>query len=89
MVSQLSGPPTRFASHRARSQSSSSGWPGRDDRVLDPVAEKLPAVAAHLDDARGDVLAFTASPKPIWRQIWSNNPLSVNRPWDGALDLAA
>jgi putative transposase len=31
-------------------------------------------VAAHLDAARPDILAFTAFPKAIWRQIWSNNP---------------
>ena len=44
------------------------------------LADKLPKVADHLDDARADLLAFTAFPKQIWRQIWSNNPLSVNRP---------
>ena len=44
------------------------------DRILDALAEKLPAVAAHLDAARADILAFTAFPKAIWRQIWSNNP---------------
>jgi transposase-like protein len=44
------------------------------DRILDALAEKLPAVAAHLDAARADVLAFTGFPKAIWRQIWSNNP---------------
>jgi len=44
------------------------------DRVLDALTGKLPTVAAHLDDARADILAFTAFPKPIWRQIWSNNP---------------
>jgi transposase-like protein len=44
------------------------------DRVLDTLSEKLPAVAAHLDAARGDVLAFTGFPKQIWRQVWSNNP---------------
>ena len=44
------------------------------DRVLDALAEKLPKVAEHLDAARADVLAFTAFPKEIWRQIWSNNP---------------
>ncbi len=44
------------------------------DRVLDALAEKLPPVAEHLDAARADVLAFTAFPKEIWRQIWSNNP---------------
>jgi putative transposase len=44
------------------------------DRVLDTLAEKLPKVAAHLNAARADALAFTAFPKEIWRQIWSNNP---------------
>jgi putative transposase len=44
------------------------------DRVLDTLSEKLPAVAAHLDAARADVLAFTGFPKAIWRQLWSNNP---------------
>jgi putative transposase len=44
------------------------------DRMLTPAAGKLPAVAAHLDEARPDVLAFTAFPKELWRQIWSNNP---------------
>ena len=43
-------------------------------RVLDALADKLPHVAAHLDAARADILAFTAFPKTIWRQIWSNNP---------------
>jgi transposase-like protein len=43
-------------------------------RVLDALAGKLPAVAAHLDAARADILAFTTFPKAIWRQIWSNNP---------------
>ena len=44
------------------------------DRVLDALTDKLPAVAEHLDAARADLLAFTAFPKEIWRQIWSNNP---------------
>jgi putative transposase len=44
------------------------------DRVVDALAEKLPAVADHLDQARTDILAFTTFPKEIWRQIWSNNP---------------
>jgi putative transposase len=44
------------------------------DRIVDALTDKLPQVAAHLDDARGDILAFTAFPKAIWRQIWSNNP---------------
>ena len=44
------------------------------DRVVDALAEKLPTVAEHLDGARADIVAFTAFPKEIWRQIWSNNP---------------
>jgi len=44
------------------------------DRVVDALAEKLPTVADHLEEARADILAFTAFPKEIWRQIWSNNP---------------
>ena len=44
------------------------------NRIVDALTDKLPAVAAHLDDARADILAFTAYPKELWRQIWSNNP---------------
>ena len=44
------------------------------DRVVDALAEKLPTVAEHLDAARADIVAFTAFPKEIWRQVWSNNP---------------
>jgi transposase-like protein len=44
------------------------------DRILDSLGGKLPQVAAHLDAARADILAFTAFPKAIWRQVWSNNP---------------
>jgi transposase-like protein len=44
------------------------------DRLLDYVAGQLPTVHDHLDAARADLLAFTAFPKEIWTQIWSNNP---------------
>ena len=44
------------------------------DKMLDTLADSLPAVHEHLDAARADVLAFTSFPKEIWRQIWSNNP---------------
>ena len=40
----------------------------------DALSDKLPKAAEHLDAARADLLAFTAFPKQIWRQIWSNNP---------------
>ncbi|MEQ0678227.1 transposase [Mycobacterium tuberculosis] len=42
------------------------------------LTDKLPAVAEHLDTARTDLLAFTAFPKQIWRQIWSNNPRNAS-----------
>ena len=44
------------------------------DRLLDYVDDKLPEVHEHLDAARADILAFTAFPKDVWTQIWSNNP---------------
>ena len=44
------------------------------DRIIDALADKLPEAAEHLEAARADLLAFTAFPKQIWRQIWSNNP---------------
>src|SRR3954452_9385931 len=44
------------------------------DHVLDALTGKLPRVAEHLEAACADVLAFTAFPKEVWRQIWSNNP---------------
>ena len=39
------------------------------------LADRFPKAAELLDDARTDVLAFTAFPKAHWRKIWSNNPL--------------
>lgn len=47
------------------------------DRVLDAITDKLPHVAAHLETARADVLAFTTFPKQIWRQIWGSPDVSV------------
>ncbi len=43
-------------------------------QVVAALEAKFPAAAAHLDDAREDILAFTAFPREIWRQVWSNNP---------------
>ena len=43
-------------------------------RVVATIEAKFPDAATHLDDARADLLAFTAFPREIWRQIWSNNP---------------
>ncbi|WP_433209987.1 IS256 family transposase [Dactylosporangium sp. CS-047395] len=43
-------------------------------RTVTTLAERFPDAADHLDDAREELLAFTAFPRDIWRQIWSNNP---------------
>jgi putative transposase len=44
------------------------------DRVVAALDGKLPAAADHLSAAREDLLAFTAVPREIWRQVWSSNP---------------
>jgi transposase-like protein len=44
------------------------------DRVVAALADKYPEAAEHLDGVRDELLAFTAYPRELWRQIWSNNP---------------
>src|SRR5512142_949260 len=47
------------------------------DRVveaLEALEAKFPKAAAHLAEARDDLLAVTAFPREVWRQVWSNNP---------------
>src|SRR5262249_57239076 len=49
-------------------------------QVADGVRSRYPKLAALLDAAEADVLAYRAFPSEHWRQIWSNNPLErVNR----------
>jgi putative transposase len=43
-------------------------------QVVSALEAKFPQAADCLDDARDDILAFTAFPREVWRQIWSNNP---------------
>jgi len=43
-------------------------------RVVEALEGKLPAAAAHLSAAEADLLAFSAVPREIWRQLWSSNP---------------
>ena len=43
-------------------------------QVVAALEAKFPAAAGDLDEAREDILAFTAFPREIWRQIWSSNP---------------
>jgi putative transposase len=44
-------------------------------RVADGFRPRYPRLAALLDEAEADVLAYLAFPPEHWRQIWSNNPL--------------
>jgi transposase-like protein len=43
-------------------------------RVADQLRARFPRVAALLDEAEEEVLAYLAFPQEHWRQIWSNNP---------------
>ena len=69
-----SWPAVKAALHSVYDQPTAADVHAQYDKLLDLVADKLPAVHEHLDTARADLLAFTAFPKAIWRQIWSNNP---------------
>ena len=44
------------------------------DSVLSELRSRFPKAAELLEEAREDLLAFTAFAPDHWRQIWSNNP---------------
>src|SRR4051794_14546086 len=67
-------PAVKAMLHSVYDQPDATAVDAQFDRLLDYVEEKLPEVFEHLDRARADLLAFTAFPKEIWTQIWSNNP---------------
>ena len=60
--------------HSVYDQPDAAAVTAQFDRILDALTLKLPAVVDHLETARPDLLAFTAFPKELWRQVWSNNP---------------
>ncbi|MFN8185212.1 MAG: IS256 family transposase [Candidatus Nanopelagicales bacterium] len=60
--------------HSVYDQPDAASVQAQFDRMTASLAEQLPHVADYLDEARADILAFTAFPKDVWRQIWSNNP---------------
>ena len=71
---KASWPWVRTLLHSVCDQPGAASVHDQYDRLIDAIADKLPQVAAHLDAARDDVLAFTSFPKELWRQVWSNNP---------------
>jgi putative transposase len=71
---KASWPRVRTLLHSVFDQPDAESVGAQYDRIIDALSDKLPMVAEHLENARVDLLAFTAFPKQIWRQIWSNNP---------------
>jgi putative transposase len=50
------------------------------DEVRDQLARSFPKIGPLMDDAKTEVLAFTAFPRAHWSKIWSTNPLErVNK----------
>jgi putative transposase len=45
------------------------------DQVRDQLAGAFPKIGPLMDDAKAEVLAFTAFPRAHWSKIWSTNPL--------------
>ena len=67
---KASWPWVRTLLHSVFDQPDAESVAAQYDRIIDALADKLPKVADHLEAARPDLLAFTAFPKQIWRQIW-------------------
>jgi putative transposase len=82
-----SWPWVRTLLHSVFDQPDSESVGSQYDRIIEALADNLPKVADHLEAARADLLAFTAFPKAIWRQIWSNNPQVIWSPSGGVLDV--
>jgi transposase-like protein len=50
------------------------------DEVRDQLATRFPKIGPLMDEAKTEVLAFTAFPRSHWSKIWSTNPLErVNK----------
>ena len=45
------------------------------DTVADSLAASFPRWPPMMNEAKADVLAFTAFPRAHWQKIWSNNPI--------------
>jgi transposase-like protein len=45
------------------------------DQVRDQLSTRFPKIAALMDDAKAEVLAFSTFPRAHWTKVWSTNPL--------------
>jgi putative transposase len=45
------------------------------DQVRDQLADRFPKIGVLMDDAKVEVLAFSALPRTHWSKVWSTNPL--------------
>jgi transposase-like protein len=45
------------------------------DQVRDQLGDRFPKITVLMDDAKTEVLAFTAFPRAHWVKVWSTNPL--------------
>src|SRR4051794_17940505 len=45
------------------------------DQVRDQLGDRFPKITLLMDDAKGEVLAFSAFPRTHWTKVWSTNPL--------------
>jgi len=70
---KASWPLVKAMLHSVYAQEDPQGVHAQFDLMLSHL-EHLPDVRNYLEEARADILAFTAYPKAVWRQIWSNNP---------------
>jgi transposase-like protein len=71
---KASWPWVRALLHSVFDQPDAASVHAQFDRAVEALIDKLPKTAEHLLAARADLLAFTAFPKELWRQVWSNNP---------------
>jgi putative transposase len=74
MCPKASWPWVKTLLHSVYDQPDAASVNTQFDRLVETVKDKLPKVAEHLEAAREDVLSFTAFPKEVCRQVWSNNP---------------
>jgi transposase-like protein len=75
VCSKSAWPGVKAMLHSVYDQPDATAVHAQYDKLLDSeLVTALPEVREHLDAARDQILAFTAFPREVWRQIWSNNP---------------